>query len=86
MDAEAVLDCTAAALEDDERMDLPGGLYYPRALRIARDIVHATIDQLDSVNVKAAMTKHVSPETSEGAANVIRKCDGVKEPQSEYVH
>ena len=81
MDAEAALDCIAAALEDDERMNLPGP-YYPRALRIARDIFRATIDQLDSVRVKSC----VSGETYRAEGSSSRENDCVKETATPYLH
>jgi hypothetical protein len=90
MNAEGVLDCVLVALEEDERMDAPGP-YYPGVIRIARDIVHTSIAQLDSIHIKAALTRpqaesSVSPETSTSAAHAVRKYDGVKESPSSYVH
>src|SRR5687768_11262383 len=54
MDAEAVLDCVVRALEEDERMNAPGPCY-PSVVRIARRFVRTSIDQLDSVNINAAL-------------------------------
>jgi len=79
MDAEAVLDCVIYAMEEDVRMEAPGPSYSD-VVRIVRGFIHSTIDQLDSVYIKAAIA---APNCSEG---MIEECGGVKETPPAYVH
>jgi hypothetical protein len=74
IDAEAVLDCMLQAIDEDARLDAPGPSYQS-VVRIVREIVRSTIDQLDSINVNAVMPD-VSAELSLG----------VKEEPAAYVH
>jgi hypothetical protein len=78
MDAEAVLDCVLRAMEDD--LHDAQGPSYPSLVRIARDFVHSTIDQLDSVNVRAALAR------SHGEVVVAAETSGVEETPTMYVH
>jgi hypothetical protein len=69
MKAEAILDCVLLAMaENDGCGDSPP--HYPSVLKIARDLVNQSIDQLDSVRLKP----------------MIRGTDGVKEERPAYVH
>jgi hypothetical protein len=68
MEAEAVLDCATNAINDDLRTDAKGP-HYPTLVRIARDFVHSTIDQLDSVSLRVATENNDR---------------GVKEPSEQY--
>lgn len=81
MDAEALLDCVIAAMDDDGRLDETGPSY-PNVVCIVRALVHSVIDLLDSVNVGVAVVvADVSAETlGEG------KDGGVKEVAAAYVH
>jgi hypothetical protein len=91
MDAEAVLDCVVRALEEDERMNAPGPCY-SSVVRIARRFVRTSIDQLDSVNINAALGRsplsEVALEEQNGNATTpaARKYHGVKESWPLYVH
>lgn len=90
MDAETVLDCVVIALEDDERMDKPGP-YYAKAIRIARQLVRTSINQLDSIKIKAAMkqVQTCAGGLAEGEGSetrALRQYDDVKESPAPYVH
>src|SRR5262245_27047387 len=78
MAAEAVLDCVIYAMEGNGRVDATGPRY-ARVVRIARRLVSTTIDHLDSVYVKAAMTTPTVRGT-------LDKCSEVNEPVPAYVH
>jgi len=79
MDAEAVLDCVILAMDDGLRVDRPGPNYLT-LIRIGRDFVHSAIDQLDSVNVREAITQ------SHGYVDVSAETSGVRETPAAYVH
>ena len=78
LDAEAVLDCVIYAMEEDVRLDVSGPSY-ANVVRIVRSIVRSTIDQLDSVNLKAA-------ETSGVQEAAVDNYTGVRETPPVYVH
>lgn len=78
MDVEAVLDCVLYAIGRDDRMDMPGP-GYSNVIRIVRGFVHSTVDQLDSVNIKAAIA------ASNGAHGATAH-RGVRETPPAYLH
>lgn len=51
MTAESLLDCVLAAIDSYGDGDLDGP-YYPGVIALARDVVHETLDNLDSVKLK----------------------------------
>jgi len=57
MTAEAVLHSVAIAMDDDDRDDA-NSPHYPTLVELAREIVKRTIDQLDSVRVKATLEQN----------------------------
>jgi hypothetical protein len=55
------------------------------------DLHNATIDQLESIDIKAAIERpkpyaDLSAATSERAGEIVPKYRGVKEPSVPYVH
>jgi hypothetical protein len=80
MDAEAVLDCMLCAIDDDARLD-GRGPSYPSIIRIARELIHSAIDQLDSVKLNAVVEADVSAETLTHGTSL-----GVRELAAAYVH
>jgi hypothetical protein len=79
MDAEAVLDCMTRSMDDDLRIDALSPSY-PSLVRITREFIHIALDQLDWVNVQAALAQ------SQEYLDVSAETSGVKETSAVYVH
>jgi hypothetical protein len=79
MQAESLLDCLLAAMDEDE-VD-PHGPYVPNVIKLARDRVHRSIDQLDSLNLRPLLTAM----TEENVARDAGDANKVKEPGALYL-
>lgn len=84
-DAEAVLDCVSFAMGDDVRLDAPGPSY-ANVVRMVRGLVSTSIDQLDSVYVKAAVNAPADRGNALDETSTMDNYSGVKEPAPLYVH